>query len=451
MSTTNLKIESLVFDWDPVEISNNSISVEGIDVGWFPDGNWSFAAFSLADTKDASDSEAGNPLQVKIHLTKKGSFGYTYVKATSVLDESNTHLGFATRFPGKHALGDIPETKINFDNRGNSVKSGTENFVPLEFPAPNFHDLGVGVYDITWQWEWRDSPDDIWQPLRSTHHRIFVTLGEPQWPWTTWPSHKREPKSHLPTLPALLTACAWAAGANNTEEAASKIVNRLFDSGVGGETGEAGAVRYGSSTLYLKEYTNMESISSDPQPEEFSTSYFLFNEALARLLGGFGLGETMNCQDCAHMVVALTNVIGGNLAVGYLCNVEDLNQGKDDDNRFSLNPMCAIGYTSWEDTRDNSSITRNGDKSFFSFHAIGWTVADMDEIPDSKDFESTDIQIFDACVQLGADYPYTQVNGMKFGSCDTAGTYRTSLATSDEDGCVRAKPQPVLVKKTVIL
>ena len=125
----------------------------------------------------------------------------------------------------------------------------------------------------------------------------------------------------------------------------------------------------------------------------------------------FGMGEKVNCTDSANTVSTLANVLGCDL---WQSRMESI---------FRLNPMIAIGYSSW-------AVPFNGS---FSYHEVAW-----------KGACTSAEQVFDGCLQVDADAdptsaPHTGLLAinMVFGNCTTM-DYRLRLCPPGPSGCSQA-------------
>src|ERR1041385_5197415 len=94
-------------------------------------------------------------------------------------------------------LGDIVETRV--------VPTEGRIAVQLEFSRAQLH--VVGRHDDILRWQYRAAPQDSWQELLVTRHRIYVGLGLPTSPWDS------ASEATSPWTDVLDWACRWAAGA----------------------------------------------------------------------------------------------------------------------------------------------------------------------------------------------------------------------------------------------
>ena len=79
---------------------------------------------------------------------------------------------------GGGVLGSIDPQIVTFTN-GVSVPE----FVSFELHHHTIGNDGIKLEDITWDWKFRCCGGAEWEPLQTTHHRIYVVLEEPRLPW----------------------------------------------------------------------------------------------------------------------------------------------------------------------------------------------------------------------------------------------------------------------------
>ena len=288
------------------------------------------------------------------------------------------------RAVGGGRLGSVREQLVSFD------ASGSSGWQTFQLENTTFHAHGVGAADIAWSWQWRRLATDPWRPLLTTRHRIYVTLDLPTLPWV-----QTSGSTSVPWTDALDIACAWAAGATTRDDAATQVTTRYNGSGRVSYDTVMGATLYGWVDYQLTQMIN-------------------------RLNGGFGLGEKVNCTDSADTVSTFANLLG--------CDVWQSRM----ESFFKLNPMIAIGYSTW-------AIPFSGS---FSYHEVAWKGA----------CTSAD-NVFDGCLKVDADadpvraphVPLLATN-MLFGDCSTM-TYRLRLCPPTPAGCGACQPQPATTRK----
>lgn len=284
-------------------------------------------------------------------------------------------------------LPDLPPALIGFSAAGDS---GWCAF-PLDTTG-----LSAGVNAVTQQWVWqlRRSPGDGWADFAATLHRTYVVLSAPTAPWLLWPAQPAN--ASLPRTDVLDVACAWARGARNDIETATRITRALH--------------RLGGDLL------SYDAAVGAPHYTVLGVPRFLCDAFLDRLRGGDGAGPLVNCSDCATIVSTFANLLGADL---WQSKMGLVGVG------FRLNPILAIGSDSW--------TAQEG----FSFHEVAWSgnCGELDTV-------------YDACLQTDADPDPTQVPhapslpaNQVFGTPGSA-QYRDQLAAPpDRDKCV---PQPAL-------
>src|SRR3989441_8998316 len=104
---------------------------------------------------------------------------------------------------GGGVLGSIDPQTVTFTN-GVSVPE----FVSFELHHHTIGIDGIKFEDITWDWKFRCCGGVEWEPLQTTHHRIYIVLEEPKLPW----KQQGFPNDQNPWTEALDYSCVWAAG-----------------------------------------------------------------------------------------------------------------------------------------------------------------------------------------------------------------------------------------------
>lgn len=262
-------------------------------------------------------------------------------------------------------LGSVVEAKVTFDERGRGSRSFTLDGVLIR-------EMGVGVSNITWLWQFRPESEEKWTDLATTRHRIYRILRPPSGPWTQRPFEGQN--IHLPWTEVLDYACNWASSAQTADEAARLITHGVFNLGLAGILEYDGCSRYAAA--------------------RFDCAAFL-----RRLRGEYGKGPQVNCTDCATVVSTFANALG--------CELSQAKMGV----FFYINPHLRIGKQDWEDGQ-------------FDYHELAWK-GDCEE----------DDEVFDACLILDGDdvptiapprIPLLATN-LRFGSHQDR-TYRFRLA-----------------------
>lgn len=282
------------------------------------------------------------------------------------------------------------------------VRARTVHFLPTGATAPETFTLrrvrlwrvGVGVYTTNWRWQYRRKGH--WVDFATTSHRIYVLLDVPTAPWQQAPY--ADTNLQLPWTEVLDHACRWAASANTPDTAASLVTSAVY---------HLGPARV--------EYDCPGGGSSHYSSPAFDCTAFL-----DRLRGGTGNGQYVNCSDCATIVSTFANAVGADLwqsRMGF---------------GFELNPILAIGSSTWEPACESSGYGWTGS---FSYHEVAW-----------KGACGVNEHVFDGCLQVDGDAdpttaPQTPLlpRNLRFGNSGD-GDYRDRLATPA--GRATCAPQP---------
>jgi hypothetical protein len=205
----------------------------------------------------------------------------------------------------------------------------------------------VGIWDVTWRWEYREHPHNSWRQFDTTRHRLYNLFAVPTAPWLQAPFNAAN--TQLPWTNVLDYACRWAHGATSPDMAAALVTQAVYALGPAIVTYDCPG---GGSSHY-----------SFP---DFDGTAFL-----ERLRGGIGNGIYVNCSDCATIVATFANALG--------CDLWQSRMGYG----FALNELLSIGSTVWQ--------TACGWPGF-SYHEVAWesgcTVND---------------DVFDACLRVDGD------------------------------------------------
>jgi len=229
-------------------------------------------------------------------------------------------------------------------------------FVSFELRHHTIGNDGIKLEDITWNWKYRCCGGCEWEPLATTHHRIYVVLEEPKLPWKQQPS----PSDQNPWTEALDYACVWAGGKKTRDDAATAITEAV-NSSLGLVYDNAlGASHYTSANLAIFELTQF----------------------IAYLKNGTGLGHIVNCTDCATITTTFSNLVG--------CDLHASKMGS----YFDLTPFRGIGA---------ATFGCPGFGCSFSFHEVAWKGGHGNADP-----------LFDACLRVDGDSnpwsaPYTEM------------------------------------------
>ena len=246
-----------------------------------------------------------------------------------------------------HVLGHIEPTTVRFD-------SGDSGYVTIPLKNANIWSGGVNIYHIGWNWEYRQDSTDPWKPLTTTHHRIYVIL---QFPTTPWTHGLQQTGVFHPWTEVLDLSCRWARWTTDTDSAASKITEAIFDLGRGSSPKLVYDVPGGSR--FIKE----------------ADSAFKLTDFLTHLKDSSAKGQKVNCDDCATAVTIFSNILGCELWQQRIN--EDKNQ-QDRSLRYTCNNVRLIGFNKWE-TPD------------FEYHEVAW------KLDGSKGY------VFDACLEVDDD------------------------------------------------
>lgn len=291
----------------------------------------------------AADCPAGYAIkETKGHkITIKAKFTISPVGATKAEIKAD----------GGGVLGSLDLQVVTFAN-GVSVPE----FVSFELNHHSIGDDGIKLQDITWNRKYRCCGGSKWEQLQSTNHRIYIVLEEPTLPWKQQPF----PDTQGPWTEALDYACFWASGKKNRDDAASAITQQI-NANLGLVYDNAsGASHYTSGGLALFELTQF----------------------LAYLKNGTGLGNIVNCTDCATITTTFANLVG--------CDLHASKMGT----YFDLTPFRGIGA---------AGFACPGFGCGFSFHEVAW-----------KGGHGNGDPLFDACLRVDGDTnpwaaPYTEL------------------------------------------
>lgn len=460
-----VRLVGIMFQMEDSDPSESGIPLHSLGAHWAP-GSRTPVAYSINSTEDAIREG-----KLKVWARFHSSYGKGMIKVRTRSVEADpldiVTNEIAEQEKGHDALGNVGITTIYFNDTGYSVYRGKHSYVPLNLENVKFPELGVGVYDINWAWEFiaidRDATFDAketiwkdeWHPVRTlnvdipiemskqfelTKHRIYATLDLPGAPWST--TRIPDVSKGLPVaLPmwshALEIACQWARGAASPEQAAQLIADQFFASE---------RFTYNTNPQYsslVKRDQNFGGIDLEEREDSYVV-YFQFDKLMERLQGGHGMGEKVNCMDIALGVSTLANMLGCRLRVGKLQNMPDIDASDEHhflDNRFEINPVRAIGSESHEET---ISGVNDGGRAFFTYHSVAWA-APHGEQGSQKDFLDPCCLIYDACVEFMLDGSYQSASGHVLGDAENSESYIGLLAKNTPDGRPRCKPQPITV------
>ena len=349
-----------------------------------------------------------------------------------------------------------PATTPVVIRQGISVHKGQNVFVPFELNRELTPDLGIGKHLIRWQWQYQDPALGLnhWVDMETTEHEIFVTLDTPNFPWTTRPWYNRKLKlSNYPWIEVMKVACKWAEGAKTRKKAAEKITKRFYN--------HPGFV-YTLSPQYITQANDCpcpdDKLHHKSQYEGLEAidlrKYFM----LSRLMNNIrncNQNLLVNCDDCAHAVASLANILGCDLVAGNLQGSPETNPRLStyvEENKFCINPVQPIGNGIC------GQVDEEG-KNFFIYHTIAWTGPNHYWNGNIHQFTNEDIYVYDGAMKLiktkkqdkaDANETFGFAAGIKFGNCHTPHKYRARLAAPGPDGCDKCIPQPNTVVRLAV-
>lgn len=256
------------------------------------------AAYALAGIKDS--------LTIKAKFSGGPKDGSLMIRAVAASDASSKRRGclrglagfiFGTRKSGRcTVLGNVKQSQVDFDSGGNS------KLQEFQLVDSQLKSAGVGILNFVWRWQVRKRTR--WVDMGVTEHKVYVTLGVPNGPWTQELAAGGEDNPHLPWTEALEVACRWAEGARSQDEAATLITTSV---------NENPALLYTTSTIFHECFS--PDISEDCVDAKLCNYHFSF--FLEQL--GTGRAFRLNCTDCANAVTTLANLLGCNLFEGRIC------------------------------------------------------------------------------------------------------------------------------------
>jgi len=363
----DVTLEAIKFNHDPMSATTDAFNIRRNETQPVIPPEWrrrisvtaeqSPAAYAIAETR-------GNVLTIKAEFT--GTANST-VRVRAIEARSDHHRArgcnpigalLSAFLPVRSArsgnvLGEVKEREIKFDAAG---QTGLETF---ELHNVRLWDTGVSVSNTDWRWQFRAKPADHWTDFALTRHRIYTVLRIPECPWEQTPHD--DCNTQLPWADALEYACDWAAGAQDTDEAATLMTRAVYDLGLS-------LVSYSGSSIY-------------------TCPNFDCGKFLDLLQNGTGLGPALNCSDCATIVSSFANLVGCELWQSLIGAV------------FDTNPIKKIG------SRERATTT-------FSGHEVAW-----------KGEATENDEVFDACLQVDGDddpsrdpfYPLLATN-LRFGT-----------------------------------
>jgi hypothetical protein len=266
-----------------------------------------------------------------------------------------------------NVLGEVIERDVVFNNG----VSGLETF---ELKNVRIQNVGVGVNDIIWCWQFSLNSAS-WTNFATTNHRIYTVLSLPKHPWE--PNSDVNSNTQLPWTEALEYACRWGAGATDTRDALKRITREVNKLGNG--ILQFDSVGHGSQHLTY----------DDP------TSGFDCGAFLDILAGrSDNIGGFVNCDDCAAIVASFANLLGGDTPVSLMFPPKDP--------EFPLKRHLRIGTDIWQ-------------RGFFIYHAAAWEGRLQDEVCDAYlQLDGSDDESGNPVPLLAANIPFAGPKNYRF-------------------------------------
>jgi hypothetical protein len=333
----DLKLVAISFNHDSASLNADAMNVRKDFTQGISAPEWTVGKSLAADSPAAYaiKETQGNKITIKAKFTIFPKSAKAEIKAD-----------------GGGVLGAIDPQMVTFTN-GVSVPE----FVSFELNHHAIGNDGIKLDDITWDWKFRCCGGAEWEPLRTTHHRIYVVLEAPTLPW----KQSGFPDTQNPWTEALDHACVWAAGKKTRDDAATAITKQI------------------NANLGLVYDNASGSPHYEPQPlcDKFELTQFL-----AYLRNGTGLGNIVNCMDCATITTTFSNLVG--------CDLHASKMGVG----FDLTPFRGIG---------SPGFGCPGFGCHFSYHEVAWKGGHGNADP-----------LFDACLRVDGDSnpwasPYVEI------------------------------------------
>ena len=323
----NLKLVAISFNHDTASLNGDAMNIRKNFTQVVSVPEWTPGITLAADSPAAYaiKETQGNRITIKASFTAG----------------SNNVTRAEVRARGGGVLGALDPQVVNFAG-GVSVPA----FVTFEL---KHHTIGVGGIkreDIKWIWEYRCCGGAEWEPLTITSHRIYIVLEEPKLPWKQQPY----PDTQNPWTAALDQSCVWALGKTDRDGAASSVTSQVNANLGLAYDNASGAPAY--ETL--------------PNCDKFELTQFL-----AYIANGTGLGNIVNCMDCATITTTFSNLVG--------CDLHASKMGT----FFALTPFRGIG---------SAVFACPGFGCGFSYHEVAWKGAHGNGDP-----------LFDACLRVDGD------------------------------------------------
>lgn len=277
-----------------------------------------------------------------------------------------------------------------------ALANGESEFIPFTLDRVRICGAGVSVSEVIWQWQFcADSQNcedpQNWTDFARTSHEIYTVLALPKDPWK--PLSIDPTETQLPWTDVLDVTLDWAGGAQDLDEAATRITRKLNE--------------LGSSKFKYDEAGSGSSHFIYPRTANFKCASFL-----EHVQSPDGERKYVNCSDCSTVVSSFSNILGGDLWQSQM--------GFD----FLTNPIIKIG----------SQAQR---RVPFSYHEVAW-----------KNGCGKADALFDACLQVDGDsdptskVQFTPLVGVNVRLGDPTGQdYHFRLAQHNSDGA-RCEAQP---------
>lgn len=389
----SISLEAIAFNHDPNSFDRDALNIRRNREEVVPIPEWrrgvsvnhedSPAAYAIRETK-------GKTITIKARFRRTGGpADDVEIRALEtverlVVDNGPRHplaeltYTIVNRLVGA-TLGDAAPKSVTFGPDGDS------GFVEFKLPNTRLGELGVGINNITWRWQFAGS-SGTWNDFAVSRHRIYTVLNEPSGPWSLSPPAGEE--VDLPWTEVLDYACSWASGAKADTQAAKLITRALYQLG-------PDKVIYNQSQSYT-------------YCDAFFCADFLY------VLRKEGKKASVNCSDCATIVSTFANAVGCDLLQSEMTSL-------------AFNPILLIG--------ESTPVPRPGEQTFI-YHEVAW------EFPCREEND-----IYDACLQLDGDRSTPEFDqpllptDMRFGR-DEQDSYRFHLVIQAFLPTEQGRPDP---------
>lgn len=406
----SVSLEAIKFNHDPSAGSVDALNIRRNATQTVPVPEWrtgvsvnpedSPAAYSIDDTRGHTLT-----IQANFRVTEPGISTLEIRAVDAVVDPPGPPgcarwlwqiIRALIRAATGNVLGEVKARQVTFGGA-----NGVSGFHTFELQNVRLWNVGVGARTTTWTWQYR-AGGGAWTDFATTSHRIYSVLKVPTAPWSQQPYVNLN--TSLPWTEVLDKACTWAGLAGDLDAAAAAVTRRVYNLGPSVITYDCGG---GGGTHY-------------------AVGGFNCTAFLERLHGGPGLGEFVNCTDCATIVSTFANALGCNLWQSRM------------ESSFELNPMLGIGSAVWE-----PCCASWGWSGKFSYHEVAWKGAcDVNDA------------VYDACLKVDGDNdptapPHTALLpvNLRFGNPGD-GDYRDRLATPV--GRPKCNPNPLTRKRRTV-